>query len=95
MTQDIKDRTRDELGRFAHEQSNPETELTEVYFEDTTTTGDDFDIDAFYDVQVADDTEMTVTENLDAIDEYFAQPEPDFERMAANVDPSAWENTPF
>jgi len=94
MTHGTQDRTRDDRGRFAHEQTIPESELVEIYFEDDTT-GDDFDIDAFHDVQHADDTEMTFTEDLATIDAYFAQPAPDFERMAAGVDPSAWENTPF
>lgn len=99
---------RDTVGRFAtQEHTAPELALAEVYLDDDSGAAD-FDIDAFYDINhdpVASPSELADDEWLDrerdardalSADEFFAQPEPDFEAGTVNIlDRSAWGTTPF
>ena len=62
MTQTAPDQARDTVGRFTSPgNTDPELALDETYLEDDSD-GAEFDVDAFYDVQVADDTGMTITD---------------------------------
>lgn len=95
---------RDTAGRFAtQDHTDPELTLTEVYLDDDST-GEDFDIDEFYD-DTDPATPITDEQWLDQqrharesayAEEFFAGPEPDPTSGSVNIfDRSAWESTPF